>query len=295
MRKILTVLALLALGVLGASHLGRLHPVGDSLAAFREILVPVALIGSLILLMQKRKVLAIGAVVLAGWSAYTVLAPRFLFSAALDTPYSMYQKNMLFRMPSVDPLRRDIENLKPDFISLQEVSKRNLPILAGIAKDYPSQVYCSFSTVGGVAVASKWPMVKGSKRCPNRGGMAAMQVETPGGPVWVVSLHLHWPYPKGQAAHVDDLLPHLQGLDGPVVLGGDFNMVPWSHTMARITAATGSRRIGATKYSFPIFRDIYTLPLDHILVNANARPADTTKRPLLGSDHFGVFGRFYIR
>ena len=50
MRKILTVLALLALGVLGASHLGRLHPVGDSLAAFREILVPVALIGSLILI-----------------------------------------------------------------------------------------------------------------------------------------------------------------------------------------------------------------------------------------------------
>ena len=136
-------------------------------------------------------------------------------------------------------------------------------------------------------------MIAGSARCEAASGMAAMQVETPDGPVWVVSLHLHWPYPMGQAAQVRSLVPQLESLSGPVVLGGDFNMVPWSHAMRVIARATASKRIGVPQYSLPLKR-LYTLPIDHVLVNRNAKPAITEKRPLLGSDHFGVLARFHI-
>ncbi|WP_456387146.1 endonuclease/exonuclease/phosphatase family protein [Profundibacter sp.] len=296
MRHLNSLVFVMPLALLLGSFLGAIHPLGDSLAVFRA---PLAVIGGgAVLLLARTGTKALGALgaLLVLWSAYTVLAPRFEFSAALDAPYTHYQKNMWFKMPSTNPLRDDILELAPDFISLQEVSKKNRPILANLKAQYPAQLFCTFSGiggVGGVAMASRWPLVAGSKRCNARSGMVAMQVETPDGPVWVVSLHLHWPYPMGQAAQVRALLPQLMALDGPIVLGGDFNMVPWSHTMRAITSATNTRRIGVPHYTLPL-KNLYSLPIDHVLINTNTRPASTSKRPLLGSDHFGVLARFYL-
>ena len=276
------------------SHLGGLHPLGDSLAVFRGPLAIIGLVSVLLLVWLRFRPLALVGGLLVGWSAYSILEPKFEFSAALDTPYSLYQKNMLFKMPTVDPVKDDILDKSPDFITLQEVSAKNRALLAKISGQYPSQQYCSSPTVAEVAVASKWPMVEGSALCNPNLGLAIMQVITPDGPVWVVSLHLIWAYPFSQAAQVTAMLPTLEALDGPVVLGGDFNMVPWSHTMRVITSATGTQRIGAPKYTFPLFEGLYTLPIDHVLISDNTHPAETWMRPQLGSDHFGLLARFYL-
>lgn len=293
MRRIILWLLMIPLVLLLGSNLGAIHPLGDSLAVFRGPLAALGVVSALLLAQRGEKPLAAFASALVLWSAYTVLAPRLEFSAALDAPYTHYQKNMMFKMPSTTPLYDDILEQAPDFISLQEVSRKNLPILASLAAQYPAQLFCPFAAVGGVAVVSRWPLVAGSKRCNARSGMVAMQVETPDGPVWVVSLHLHWPYPMGQAAQVRALLSQLMALDGPIVLGGDFNMVPWSYTLRAITAATSTRRIGVPHYTLPL-KNLYSLPIDHVLVNAKINPADTSKRPLLGSDHYGVLARFHL-
>lgn len=292
MRHVISLIVLIPLVLLLGSHFGAFHPLGDSLAVFRGPLAVVGGVSALILARFGPKGAGVVAAVLVIWSAYTVLAPRFAFSAALDAPYALYQKNMRFDMPSTVPLQGDILEHNPDFVTLQEVSVNNRPLLADLKEQYPAQVFCPFEA-GGVAVAARWPVVVGSERCEAASGMAAMQVETPGGSVWVVSLHLHWPYPMGQAAQVKALVPMLAALEGPVVLGGDFNMVPWSHTMRSITAATDTQRIGTPKYTLWL-ATYYSLPIDHVLVNKNAHPADTWKRPQLGSDHNGVMGRFSI-
>ncbi len=291
----LRLLALICLFVLGVSHFGALHPLGDSLAVFRGVLAIVGAVAALVLVLQRRWILAVFGAGVVLWSAYTVLMPRFEYSAALDTPYALYQKNMSFRMRDTGPLAADILQQAPDFVTLEEVDRENLALLVALKPDYPAQAFCPFANVGGVAVASRWPKVAGSDVCLQGQGMVAMQVETPDGPVWVVALHLHWPFPQGQAAQVRRLKTALQALDAPVVLGGDFNMVPWSHTVRVITAATGTRRIGAPKYTFPLFDGLYTLPIDHVLVNGNSRPAETWRRPQLGSDHYGMLARFYLR
>jgi len=291
----LRFIALICLFVLVASHLGALHPLGDSLAVFRGVLAIVGAVAVLVLLLQRRWMLAVLGAGLVLWSAYTVVMPRFEFSAALDAPYALYQKNMSFRMPDTGPLAADILQQAPDFVTLEEVDRENIALLAALQPDYPAQAFCPFMNVGGVAVASRWPKVRGSDVCLQGQGMVAMQVETPDGPLWLVALHLHWPFPHRQAEQVRQLETALKALEGPVVLGGDFNMVPWSHTMHAITAATRTRRIGAPKYTFPLFDGLYTLPIDHVLVNANARPAETWRRPQLGSDHYGVLARFYLR
>lgn len=275
------------------SFWGAFHPLGDSLAVFRGPLAGASAV-AVLLMWRGARSLATLAAVLVLWASYTVLAPRFSDLNAQMAPYTFYQKNMLFMMSSTGPLRDDILAQAPDFVALQEVSRRNQPILASLVSQYPAQVFCPFAAVGGVAVASRWPLIAGSERCEASSGMAAMQVETEGGPVWVVSLHLHWPFPMGQAAQVRRLVVALAALDGVVVLGGDFNMVPWSHSMRVITAATNTRRIGVPQYTLPL-KGLYTLPIDHVLINNNAKPAASSKRPLFGSDHFGVLARFHIR
>lgn len=301
MRRFMYLMFMVPLSMLLGSYLGAYHPLGDSLAVFRG---PLALVGGGAVLLFLRggakgaaMIAAMIAAALVAWSAYTVLAPRLNNRASTDAafaPYTLYQKNMLFKMPSSTPLRAELLQQTPDFITLQEVSRNNRALLDDLKADYPAQVYCPFAGVGGVVAMARWPLVAGSERCQPFSGMVAMQVETPDGPVWLVSLHLHWPYPKGQAAQVRALLPELAALKGPVVLGGDFNMVPWSHVMRTITAATNTRRIGALQYTLPL-KGVYSLPIDHVLVHNTAQPASAEKRPLLGSDHFGILARFSLR
>lgn len=294
LRRLSLLLFTMPLLLLLGSYFGAVHPLGDSLAVFRGPLAALGGVSVMLLVRGGAKPFAVLAMVLVLWSTYTVLGPRVSFVSAAEAPYTLYQKNMRFSMPSTLPLHDDIITQVPDFISLQEVSQQNLPILAGLRAQYPAQVFCPFAAVGGVAVASRWPMVVGSNRCQAGSGMAAMQVETPGGPVWVVSLHLHWPYPQGQARQENKLVPQLKALKGDVVLGGDFNMVPWSNTMRAIMAATNTRRIGVPPYTLAL-KGLYTLPIDHVLINNNAKPATVSKRALLGSDHFGVLARFHLR
>ncbi len=147
--------------------------------------------------------------------------------------------------------------------------------------------------VGGVAVASIWPVVEGSRICGDLDGMAAMQVKTPAGPIWVISLHLHWPYPHRQPVQVRRLIPQIEALQGRKIIGGDFNMVPWSATLRRIEAASGSKRIGYPHKTFPMFDGGLRLPIDHTLV-PDTRLYQTKMRPLLGSDHHGLFAEFRL-
>ena len=299
-RKILIIACLIPLVLLAASHLGALHPLGDSLAVFRGPIAVVAGLAAGFLFLNRQQILAVMGVLLTIWSAYTVLNPRLGVAGVREAGagkagYALYQKNMSFRMADTGPLTEDIMANEPDFVTLEEVDTENLSLLQTLQDKYPSQVICPFRRVGGVAVMSRWPKVAGSEKCLKGKGVVAMQVKTPDGPVWVVALHLHWAYPFGQAAQVGQIVPLLRGLKGPVVLGGDFNMVPWSDTMQRITSATRAERVGQVQYTFELFDGLYTIPIDHVLAPQNGRFAEVSKRPKLGSDHFGLLARFDLR
>lgn len=161
-------------------------------------------------------------------------------------------------------------------------------MLENLADILPHARVCEPTRVGSVALATRWPPVDGSEICVE--GLAAVQVDTPEGRMWIVSLHLAWPWPFDQSEHVRQRLDVLERLEGPVVLGGDFNMVPWSHAMRRIASAIGAERAGKVRPSFPL-NPVLVLPIDHVLIPAGKRGA-TGLRPLLGSDHHGLVARY---
>lgn len=267
------------------SFAGGLHPLGDSLAAFRPWLALVTLAFALLALLAGLSWSA-----LAG-TAVAVLAVSAPMNAMLDAPrvggedaIRIYQKNLRLGRVQPDELVADIVASGADFVTLQEVKGGGEAVLDRLAATHPVQLACSYRGVGQVAVASRWPASE--ELCVERKGLVGLRVATPDGPVWLVSVHLPWPWPFAQARRVRTLLPELAALDGPVILGGDFNMAPWSWAVAALAEATGTDRGLPVRATFDLLGWI-GLPIDHVLTPAGWRARAQT-RPKLGSDHRGL-------
>ncbi len=290
-RTVLLGIFLGGLVLLAASFGGALHPLGDSLAVFRHWLaILIALSG--VLLLKGCLRLAIGGGLVAFLAAAPVLAGWFAPKEG-GGKYGFYQKNLLYDGTNRPGILRDILDSGADFVTLEEISDANMEIVRGLGETYPSLVICQATPWERVAALSRYPVIAGSPTCLGNQGAAAMQVRSPDGPVWLVALHLHWPWPRPQSRQVARLAPALQALDGPVLLGGDFNMVPWSQTMREIQKATGSRRAGAVLFTFRHPRYPLWLPIDHILVPGGRGWLET--RPFLGSDHRGLLLHFDLK
>jgi endonuclease/exonuclease/phosphatase (EEP) superfamily protein YafD len=282
MKTVFASLVLLSALPLIGGYLGWLHPLGDSLGVFRlqgagllAVVSALALFAGAATAGRLGMVLALVAGVPLAWSYQGDGAP--------GGDLRLYQKNMLFRNDDLSGLQADIRAAAPDVLTLQEVSDPNRALLADLADLLPHQHWCPFAAVGGTAIATRLPPVPGEALCAP--GLAALKVTGPKGPLWLVSVHLHWPWPYGQAAHVANLLPAFEGMEAPVVMAGDFNMVPWSDALAALRHATGTTHAGPVRGTYTGFQPLLTLPIDHVL-SPGGGAMET--RPGLGSDHLGL-------
>ncbi len=281
---------------------GALHPAGDSISLFRPILAPVLAVAALGMFFDRRRPLGLLGLIGALAVVATLIPPALAPDERGDAEVlSLYQKNLLFRLPDTAPVVEDILATDADFVTLQELHQNTRGILRALSDTYPTQHFCPFAAVGGIAVLSRWPARDGRTLCAEGAGMAAVEVDAPDGPLWVVSLHLHWPYPYRQAEQLAELEPMLTGFDGQVLLGGDFNMVPWSHAVRSVSRSTNTRNSGFAGGTFALSytrngqnlaRLFPRLPIDHILVPAGAKVFEIERRDRLGSDHHGVLVRF---
>lgn len=305
MRAVLIVMVVMGAAVLALGFAGAIHGIGDSLSLFRPLLVPVLAVLSILLLLSGPRRLALAGFAAALLGGVTLIPPGPVVTLPAEARvYGIYQKNLLFRLPAIAPVAEDILASGADFVTLQELHQRNRPILDALRETHPHQHFCPFAAVGGIAVLSRYPGIYGQTVCASGAGLAAMRVATPDGPLWVVSLHLHWPYPYRQASQVEELLPLLEGLEGPVVLGGDFNMVAWSHAVRAIAGATRAENAGHVGGTFALSHAVKgenilsrmpRLPIDHVLVPEGAALQSVERRPRLGSDHHGIMARFALK
>lgn len=280
----MTLSATLALAALALSFAGALHGLGDSLAVFRLPLAGVA--AGLVLAARPRRRLLWPGLGLCLIAAGSVLVHKL--PAAPAGPLTVYQKNMFHRNGDLGGLVADILASDADIVTLQEVSVENEALLQRLAEAYPVQHLCRYTRRSGIAVFTR--LTAGEALCSDVLGLAGLRVDSPQGPVWALSLHLSWPYPYSQPAQLDRLAPLLARYDAPVILGGDFNMVPWSHALARIARAGGFRRAGPARASFRL--GLMPLSIDHVFAPGGGR---AEARPPLGSDHGGVLAHVHPR
>lgn len=290
--KTLTILAFTfgALVFVGG-FFGDIHPLGDSLAVFRLYAMGALFFSMFGFALWRQNMLTVAGLALLVFGVYS------LRDFALTPPevqgFSLMQHNNLYLNDSHDLAVYARENA-PDIITLQEITTKSVPQLAALRPDYPYQVICPFSKVGSVAILSKFRFIGAQgEGCREGLGMVSARVAIPAGEITVVSLHLHWPFPYQQSAQLERMLPALASLKGPVFVGGDFNMVAWSHALAQIEAATHARVIGGLRFTKTLYSGAVQLPIDHILAPQNW-PSTATLGPRLGSDHNSVIARFAL-
>lgn len=289
-------LVLAGLAAVIGSYAGALHPLGDSLAVFRPVLfVGVLVVCALVWRWRGAWLAAVLCLGLGGWHVASQAGP-------LVPPFAgditVYQKNMLFRDYDETALVQDIRASGARMVTLQEVSRAHRDFLAVMEETHPYQLICEGTAVGAVAVLSADPSL--GQWCTDAAGMAVMDVAgfEGAGTVRVVALHLHWPWPHRQAEALDEKLNQLgqAGLDGSgapyhVIVGGDFNMVPWGHSVRRIEDFFGVTRVGGPASTFDLFG--LRLSIDHVLAGP-AAAGSLSVRPLLGSDHNGLVARIAV-
>ena len=277
------VLLLVTLLALAGSYCGLWHPAGDSLAVFRPVFAAVAV---LLGLMTRSRAGAFAAL-----TGLVALAPILWMMRAVPQPQDglvVYQKNLFFGMQDHKAIIADIRDSRANIVLLEELSQDNLPVIWSLRDSHPYQQVCEAHAVGAVAILSDMPF-QNAPTCPDTRGAAVARVVTPYGPLSVAAIHLHWPWPFGQAAQMQALLPHLRNLPRPVLIGGDFNMVPWSHLDRVVTGATDTHVAGPIRPSLTLKR-VYPMPIDQLLI-PEGWSGQVQMRERLGSDHRGVLLR----
>lgn len=273
---------ILAAGFFGG-FAGAWHPLGDSLAVFRT---PIAVVFALWVIWSPWPAWLRWSVAVLCLAAMTQIVAQKYVTHPSGT-VTVYQKNLLFENDEVAALAADIRAADPDIVTLQEVTSRNAPLLRDLRVEYPYQASCALVEWARVAILSRWP-VEGEV-CIEGQGLVGIQVASPQGAFWALSLHAYWPWPHDQAEQMQILLPVLATLEGRVVIAGDFNMVPWSHVLRRLSATTRTHRAG------PLFSTLTKLgaplPIDHVYAPGGGQ---ATPRPLLGSDHRGVLAKVFV-
>jgi endonuclease/exonuclease/phosphatase (EEP) superfamily protein YafD len=279
-------LGLAVLGLVGG-YLGFVHPLGDSLSVGRGMAAAAVLVLAVFASFAGLRMAAFGSMLLALLTgAQVVLAYTW---SGVPGRYTLYQKNMLYRNAELAALEADIRAADAQIVTLQEVSTPNQEMLSNLRDIYPTQHLCPGGAVGGPAILTRLQPVEGTAFCgPN---LAVMQVVAGEDQFWLVSVHLHWPWPYRQADHVDLLVPILDRLEGPLVMAGDFNMVRWATSVARLSEIVGTRAAGATFGSYIGLSRLFPLPIDHVFATEGGRVAP---RPALGSDHLGILAEVEI-
>lgn len=298
--------ALAGLAALAGGFGGLIHPAGDSLAVFRlPIAGAVVLVALVHAALGGARWLAAGTFALAALAAapaarhylpampWSPAGPGAAGAASGSTQAAgvIYQKNLLYALADPAGIIADIRESGADFVTLQEVTPQNRMVLDALAEEYPAQLYCPFAAVGGTAVLSRWPALPGEAICAQAGGLSALRVDAPAGALWIVSVHLHWPWPYGQPRHARHLTNTLSAISGRKIVGGDFNMVPWGWSVRRLARAADAVPAGPATATFHLAGGLLGLPIDHVLLPADWA-GQVECRPRLGSDHFGLVARF---
>ena len=297
-----------------AGFLNRLHPALDSFAHFRLHLAVLLGLAAVALLATRFRgegavalLLAIGAFVA---TPGTALRELVLPEATAHQPpsadravYRLLQVNARFDNAQPARLLSLIGRVRPDVVTVNEVSAMWRTRLALIAHAYPHTVFCEGrGAIGGVAILSRRPFSREAEpRCEDGGTLAIARVEFAGQTADIAALHLHWPWPFGQPAQVARLGPILAGLPETTLLAGDFNAVRWSRAVREIAQDGRLRRVGPASttwlhHALPkTLRSSIGLGIDHVMSGEAVNVHSVEVVEDIASDHLRVLRVFSLR
>ena len=308
-RGMVGAVAFLVTALLVAGLLNRLHPAFDSLSHFRLHFLLVATFALLAAAPcgLRKTALVSGTVIVVALAMSGPYLPGFGPSgkepaAASGQLLRIVDFNTLFDNRETGLARDVILAADPDVIILQEATDSPAALINLLRDDYPFQIRCEESAIGGAVVVSRVPPSGNDAiGCFDTPFLSAINIDVAGKSLTVASYHAHWPWPHSQHKWIDELAGIFSTLPHPLIIGGDFNATPWSEGVQRIARLSGTLPVAGLRPSWltPEFpgwlRSRIGLPIDHLLVSDGIITVEAHTLPFAGSDHLPVFYRVLLR
>ena len=237
--------------------------------------------------------------------AILLLGPAKPFAFAMaksDAPatsgqFKVLTLNMLYANDQIERVANYIGQQSPDIVLLQEVSPINRDVI-DLLKEYRFHQLCwENASMESVVLSKIEPTAQG---CLPNADLPWMDIALNGKQTRVISLHLNWPWPFSQWKRIDELRTDLAAFPEkqPVILGGDFNGVPWSHAVQTVEDITDATIVPGFRFTFYGYNTPFKVPLfvpiDQILLPASASVQSAVAGPDIGSDHRPVTVTFTV-
>ncbi len=307
--RTLLLLAMLALTLaIAAGFLGAVHPAFDTAAHFRAHLAVVLLALACLRSVLRRPIVAAAFAVVA-FAAAVTCAPglprepeRDGATGRADLPvHTLLQMNLLFNNRTPERFVAEVERLKPDIVTVEEVSRRWRQPLEKLGSAYAYRYRCpEWATRGGVTIYSRFEMTQDPTGCGAYASLGVARFMIDGRPITIGAVHLRWPWPASGPKQIGELAPILAGIGPDALIAGDFNATTWSHSIrrfARLGGLTVHGGIGPTWLweGLPTWLARWIgLPIDNVMSKGAVDILDAKTLPPVGSDHLPVLVRFQV-
>ncbi|GLQ54613.1 endonuclease/exonuclease/phosphatase family protein [Devosia nitrariae] len=186
-----------------------------------------------------------------------------------------------------------------DVVILMEAAPL-LPDIERLRTAYPYGIGCELEATCDTLLVSKTPLEKSSRLAdlghifPRRVIYAASVID--GHRVNLVAAHLTKPYfDYFSVAEARVLRKGLNGLEGPVVVAGDFNAAPWSRNLIRLMRNADLLTGNAYPGTWPVELGDLGVPIDTMFTRAPAVITSIEGLPdPMGSNHRGIVAQITL-
>ncbi|MEZ4591683.1 MAG: endonuclease/exonuclease/phosphatase family protein [Chloroflexota bacterium] len=287
-----------------AARLGFVHWLGDVVALFVPYLAGGTAVLLLIFLLLRHRT----GLILSGMALLLNLLPLMAYLPKSDsavasqpTDLRLMVYNIYYRNNDLDAIRAEVDAFDPDIIFLMEYSFAIQAEIEAQFADYPYRLIEPSRMTSGVALFSRVPITASEvyrfegTRIP----IIEAIFDVAGQAVTLVGGHPWPPIDRWASLHalqVADVQRVAALADGPLIVAGDFNAVPWSFALRQLQAAAGvqdtRRGLGRlTTWSGP---PLVRLSLDHVFASDELAVQGYAYGQPGGSDHLPLVVDFSV-
>ena len=309
------IVLLLAGGVGIAAHYSffageSVSTAGTLIASFTPLFLPVTVIALGLLVLSRRRYLAVAAaavLALGVWTQAPLYWSEHRAAAAVDSPkVRVMQANIYLGQADTEAVVRTVGDRDVDLLTVSELTDSAVAGLAraGISEKLPYSFLRPTAGGGGTGIYSRYPLSGGEVLPGFVLHNLRATMDLPGAePTAVYALHPLPPYPEPAYRWMAELR-HLRSILGnepnPMIVGADFNST-YDHGQYRRILDAGSPILDAAEYvgagivaTYPADRRYpAVLAIDRILTRGGT-PMSFSRIEIPGSDHHGVIGEIRL-
>lgn len=222
----------------------------------------------------------------AGYVVWQLYAWRTPMAGQPVAQFQLMSSNTLTGNRSAEQLVQAVLADPPDIVVFEETPGIE-QYLDQLGTAFPHRLGCDRSASCDISLFSRLPIVDGGVLLLppfNRERLIWARVEVDGQPVTIVGAHLSKPYfDEASWEELFNIGRFIMGLEGPVVLAGDFNAAAWSEPLAMLVDRLQLSPGPSMPATWPVRAGMLGVPIDNMFTRGQARILDIAS----GADSHG--------